>query len=296
LETGLVHLYAAFYFQIAAFTMLIYDHILTFSDEVERIWTRKITGATILFFLNRYLTPLQFIVITAFHDPEWTKEACDRFVVFEGASTVALVAVCELIMILRVYALYGRSTLVAVSLLCLLAVQLSMTSIGLHTGFALPLPPGITGCLLTGSSRLYSAVWVAPLVTDSCIFILTLWRTRQYIINSRSSPTFDLFIRDGAMYFFTIFGTNLLNALIYFLAPADLKNIGASFSLLMTSVMISRLVLNLRSITQPESTTTISSLNFRIPHFQNPSEENTLLTMTIGNLGGDIRFSRDSDP
>lgn len=39
------------------------------------------------------------------------------------------------IMILRVYALYGRSTLVVVPLLSLLAVQISTSSIGLHTGF-----------------------------------------------------------------------------------------------------------------------------------------------------------------
>jgi len=299
LDTALTHLHAGLYFQIAAFVMLIYDHFLTFSDEVERIWKQKITGASILFFINRYVTPLEFIVIiNAFQDPKWTKQACHHFVKFEGAATVALVAICELVMILRVYALYGRSTLVIVPLLCLLAVQISTSSVGLHTGFAVPLPPGVTGCILTGTSRLFSAVWVAPLVTDSCIFILTLWKTRQYILDSRRSPTLDLFLRDGAMYFFIIFGANLLNTLIYFLAPGDLKAVGASFSQLITSVMISRLVLNLRSLS--ESTATDTSLRgrdiyFRQPHFRKQSEENALLTMTIGNLGEDFQFSEDRD-
>lgn len=36
---------------------------LTFSQKVERIWSQKINGATILFLINRYCTPLQFIVV-----------------------------------------------------------------------------------------------------------------------------------------------------------------------------------------------------------------------------------------
>jgi hypothetical protein len=36
------------------------------------------------------------------------------------------------------------------------------------------------------------------------------------------SSTLDLFIRDGAMYFFIIFGANLLNTLIYFVSHSKL--------------------------------------------------------------------------
>ena len=36
--------------------IFIYDYVLTFAQEVELIWGRKITGAAILFVLNRYVT------------------------------------------------------------------------------------------------------------------------------------------------------------------------------------------------------------------------------------------------
>ncbi|KAG8712034.1 hypothetical protein FRC08_015122 [Ceratobasidium sp. 394] len=62
LTRGAFHLLAAKYFMLASFVILVYDHILTFSDEVDRIWRREWTGATWLFALNRYLTELQFIV------------------------------------------------------------------------------------------------------------------------------------------------------------------------------------------------------------------------------------------
>lgn len=35
--------------------LLIYDHVITFDQEVSRIWRPKWTGATVLFVLNRYL-------------------------------------------------------------------------------------------------------------------------------------------------------------------------------------------------------------------------------------------------
>lgn len=88
---------------------------------------------------------------------------------------------------------------------------------------AAPLPPGFVGkplrlvnqtfnshdhagCIFTGSSTLFrmctvktangvslrflftAALWVAPLITDSCIFLLTLSRTRTYLKHSKNTP------------------------------------------------------------------------------------------------------------
>ncbi|KAI0760278.1 hypothetical protein C8Q74DRAFT_1208713, partial [Fomes fomentarius] len=35
---------------------LIYDYVITFGQEVELFWTMKLTGASVLFFANRYIT------------------------------------------------------------------------------------------------------------------------------------------------------------------------------------------------------------------------------------------------
>ena len=61
--------------------MLFYDIIITFGEEVEKIWKQPFTGASVLWFLvrstliyfgwflipiqNRYLSPLGYIVIIA---------------------------------------------------------------------------------------------------------------------------------------------------------------------------------------------------------------------------------------
>ncbi|CAA7261274.1 unnamed protein product [Cyclocybe aegerita] len=288
LVTGAAHLLAGKYFQLAAFVMLAYDHFLTFPQEVERIWAMRFSGATLLFLLNRYVTPLQFIIIIhAFQDPIWSKKVCDNFVVFEGASTVAMVAVCELIMILRVYALYNRSNVVLTFLLLLWIAQISVSAVGLRTGFAVALPPELTGCILTGSSSIFPLVWVSPLVTDTCIFALTLWRTRKYISRSGAAPTLHLFVRDGVLYFLVIFMANLLNTLLFFLAPEGLRAIGASFSQLITALMVSRLVLNLRS--NPSSEEDEHSVSYNV-RFGGTGKDtvSTIWARTLGDLGEDV--------
>ncbi|KAF8056638.1 hypothetical protein FPV67DRAFT_1729865 [Lyophyllum atratum] len=237
------HLRAGKYFQVASFVILIFDHMLTFSEEVERIWKPKVSGATVLFLINRYVTPLQFIII---------------------------LDVCELIMIFRVFALYGKSIPILIFLLILWTSQIAISSVGLATGSgeqafpdpvrlsaenflgtAVELPEGFTGCIFSGTSRIFPSLWVAPLITNTLMFGLTLYRTRGYLMQSGFAPTLHIFLRDGIIYFLVIFMANLTNTVIYFLAPPDLKAMGASFSQLITSTMVSRLVLNLRSSATP---------------------------------------------
>ncbi|KAF9040757.1 hypothetical protein BJ165DRAFT_1596203 [Panaeolus papilionaceus] len=295
-----LHLHAGKYFQTASFVMLVYDHMLTFSDEVDRIWKQKISGASILFLINRYITPLQVIVIMdAFDDPSWTRAVCDRFVVFEGASTAGLVAVCELIMILRVYALYERSNVLLALLLVLWTLQLVFSMVGVFTGQPVPLPPSVTGCILTSRSLWFSFLWSTPLVTDFIIFFLTIWRTRRYIrgTNLKSLPTIHVLVRDGALYFFAIFSANLMNTLIYFAVPQeDLKAIGATFSKLITSVMISRLVLNLRSLSseaQDQDTIVTALGTFHVRGAT--TGRSAFMTRTIGNLLQDFLASDEEE-
>lgn len=46
-------------FEIA---LLVYDTLLTFSDEIENIWHKKLKLGTILYLLARYPTLLRFIL------------------------------------------------------------------------------------------------------------------------------------------------------------------------------------------------------------------------------------------
>ncbi|KAJ3561483.1 hypothetical protein NP233_g10166 [Leucocoprinus birnbaumii] len=255
IELEASHLLAGKYFQLAAFAMLVYDHILTFSQEVDRIWLHRISAATVLFLVNRYGTLIQFIIVVT-----------------------GLLAVGQLVMILRVYAIYDRNIRVLAFLMVLWAAQIVISIYGLRTGFPAPLSKGLVGCILNGEGPLFPSVWIAPLVTDSVIFFLTINRTKHYLhhllspfMSEAAAKALMILVRDGTMYFFVIFMANLLNTLMFFLGPPDIKAIAASFSQLLTCTMLSRLVLNLRAVmSEKDSTTTTTrddDIRFRNPTF-----------------------------
>lgn len=60
------------YVGIVGFTILIWDHLVTSGDEIEFIWQGRKGIFVYLFLLNRYLTPLGFIVnLVAYNLPSW---------------------------------------------------------------------------------------------------------------------------------------------------------------------------------------------------------------------------------
>ncbi|RPD65341.1 hypothetical protein L226DRAFT_531073 [Lentinus tigrinus ALCF2SS1-7] len=270
LTTAAEHLMAAKMFSLASCVMLFYDIAITFGDEVERIWKQRFTGATVLWFLNRYLSPLGYIVIiVAFHDPSWSKTACQRYVLYPEILKIFTATAVGVIFILRLYSIYSKSRAVLYGFSMLLVTELAVKIWAFTDGVMLQLPPGFVGCILTGRSSPGDRIiytWVAELVFDSAVFFATLYRTiqlyRRTIIGEALS-LITVIMRDGIMYFAAIFVSNLVTVLIFVFAPNDLKVINASFSTLITSLMVSRLMLNLRGEVMKRSAVVSNSLNNR---------------------------------
>lgn len=213
---------------------------------------------------------------------------------------MCLVTVAEMIMILRMYGLYLGNRYVLFFLLAVLCGQVIVMGYAISTGIRVPLPPGFPGCVLTGRDSWIAGLWAAPLFTDSCIFVLTLWRTIRYKKKNIQARLMSIFLRDGTIFFFLIFGMNLMNCLIYFLAVEDLKAMGASISQIMTAILVARLQLNIKHANHMQSgripTSRISKNPFVLPrptqvvHEGRVADTRTDYTsfFTIGNLAEDI--------
>ncbi|KDN45038.1 hypothetical protein RSAG8_05211, partial [Rhizoctonia solani AG-8 WAC10335] len=214
---------------LASFIFMVYDHMITLAEEVDRIWQREWTGATWLFALNRYLTELQFIVnLVSFHNPHWTGKACEDFIPFPGASTLISIAIAEIIMILRTYALYQRNKYILGLLAFFWTGQLIVMGTTMRHPTRVELPEGQVGCIQGASGNYAAAFWLAPLAMDSVIFGLTVLKSLEYIYKTRYRvPLIHVVLRDGILYFTLILSANMLNCLLYYLAPPSLKVIGA---------------------------------------------------------------------
>ncbi|KAF8486494.1 hypothetical protein JB92DRAFT_3024612 [Gautieria morchelliformis] len=258
---------------------------------VDKIWSQPFTFASLLFYINRYVTHCQFIILqVGLYETTW----CNGIIKFPSAATLCLVAV---IMILRIYGLYLANRYVLVFLLSILSGQIIAEAWGVQFTQAIR-------CVATGSNNWFAAIWVAPLVTDACIFVLTIWRTVRYRRKLGRMTTMDIILRDGILYFFVIFSANLMNSLIYFLAPEDLKAVGASFSQLLTATMISRLQLNLRQAKTSGTTLAGTPRRLKVNSLRKPSGSSrnsdrlhsndatgTITFFTLGDLGVGIHGS-----
>ncbi|KAI0786301.1 hypothetical protein C8Q75DRAFT_808694 [Abortiporus biennis] len=79
LSTQADQMFLANFCGVAATALLYYDLSLTLSSEIRCIWRRKPTGATVLFFVNRYGTLVNrtLMLINLFSLQEHTRQTAD---------------------------------------------------------------------------------------------------------------------------------------------------------------------------------------------------------------------------
>ncbi|KAL5501881.1 hypothetical protein ACEPAH_9142 [Sanghuangporus vaninii] len=271
------------YVGVASYVILIYDHLLTLSDEVNYIWRGGKGPVIYLFLLNRYFFPLAFAVnLYAYLSRTFNPAACKHFVRYEGATTVIAFGVTGLMMILRVNALYsGRSRIVQVILCSLWLAQVGVCAWLLSTGMPVPHSTSLHSCsLILDPRRMYLAALftTALLVFDTTVVVLTLYKTLTVPWKSatagklRSCTSFGsnnalmkTILKNGLWYYAVVFSTNLTLMIMIVTASDGLKYILGQFSQLISVTMMSRITLHLRKIGARRNSTVIMSLNSSVP-------------------------------
>ncbi|KAH7104378.1 hypothetical protein BKA62DRAFT_505116 [Auriculariales sp. MPI-PUGE-AT-0066] len=248
---------------VVSFTVLVWDHIITFNDEVQVIWKRKTPGSrgllVYLFILLRYIAPLGFTVqlCSYFFSPKiWTPEVCRRYVVFEGCMTVSALGIVSLMMFLRVYALYARSLYIAVGVLSLFTFQFIVQGWLLSHAVPVVHSPGIypAGCSMLFGDEV--GVWAPasayfPIIYDTVIFGLTLFKTVSVLRNRRNKPAqgdwiMRALLKDGALFYFVMLLSNIPLVIMIATAEPGIRNIAAQWEFLITVTLMCRITLSLR--------------------------------------------------
>ncbi|KZV75631.1 hypothetical protein PENSPDRAFT_748291 [Peniophora sp. CONT] len=250
------------YFFLAALTVLLYDHFLTLADEVDLIWKRKKSYVLYLFLTVRYYALIAVVVVAfGFFSPEMTRERCSRWMLFLPLGiTIPLTILPGILMVVRVYALYNRNVYVLVCLSLALCLQTGAGLWQYTVKGATPAPDPLDNyeyhfCIYLPPKRIghLSILFISlELAFDSVVFLLTISRTLyvHYLDKKDSEGDSTLvqnLIRDGAFYFAVIFSFNLSWVLMISLAPTGLRAIASLPSACITTIMICRITLNLRT-------------------------------------------------
>ncbi|KAF8558281.1 hypothetical protein OG21DRAFT_1227820 [Imleria badia] len=224
---------------IAGFTVLVWDHIITFGDEVELIWKREKGLTSYLFLLVSYSTWFHCESRRETHHAH----SCQRFVRYEGVMTVIGTQVAGLMMFLRVRAIYNGKKTVVWSMILLFFIWLGANAWLLVNGEAVQRPTMVHSCtmIFDASFDIASASAWLPLLFDTCIFALTVYKTKR-----RTGHLVRTLLSDGILYYSVICIVNVALTIMIVRAGQSVKNITAQLELLLTVAMVSRITLNLR--------------------------------------------------
>ncbi|KAL4251377.1 hypothetical protein ABKN59_005566 [Abortiporus biennis] len=292
---------------IIAITLCYFDLLLTFTDEWRCIWGRRFSGATVFFFINRYFTLVDLTLMLA-NFVHFPPDSAIKLTLCNEVLEIVLQINVAVIMCLRLYAIWSKSFSVLV-LFALLGFAPQVTRIYLyartsHYKPATPLPVGCGGVSIR-DQNLHSfaiirefwsqfLVWIVipayGIVYDALILIMTWAKTagirrilKSQQVNTDCSIVIYL-LRDGTIYFLCLM---ILNA-VTLMGVKTLTTGGVPIVLQsVTSILISRFMLNLRGVYLPKDDSSDSFHPSNISDLQFASN-------IVGNLGAPLNHSSES--
>ncbi|KAJ7640766.1 hypothetical protein DFH06DRAFT_621737 [Mycena polygramma] len=235
---------------VSALCLFMWDYFLTFPQEVHYFWGSRWSFVKVLFFLNRYFT-MVLVVFTVFFDLDPTPETgtCLLWAKFQVFSALFCAFIVEVIMQIRLHALYGhnKQLIFVVTLLC---VGQLMTQVP-DTPWTLPF------CNNVIPNHFYP-YWIAFMIFDMIVLLLV---ARKAYIHYQTLPDkswsnsmlMAVLVRDSVLYFLCNVVVFLSTTLLWRYGPQGLATVANSWSLVVPSTSAGRLLLNMRSAYRPAS-------------------------------------------
>jgi len=258
---------------IAATILLFYDYLLTIQDELQCIWSRSFSFVTVLFFVNRYgtlLYPLTMQLMEMLPMAEISEEranaVCNGVLRFHEVLTITLELTVAIFMALRMYAIWAsnRKVFALVLLLGLAPLTINIyyyTTVGFAAapvplagcGENVHLRPSTASTLGIVNSTLYIANAALVLILTTIKMAGTMKLLHTLRIQTSLTSLTEILVQHGALYFGSLLIMNIINVVGAFTVPAldDIMSTSGIFSFSVTSVIISRFILNLRGVSKP---------------------------------------------
>ncbi|KAJ6567664.1 hypothetical protein DFH09DRAFT_1155904 [Mycena vulgaris] len=208
------------YISAAGLMILLYDHLISFADEVRLIWSAKFTSSKFLFLAMRYLVPgimiTETIQVAGLSNVPLSNEFCTAWVTFTILVGWITIAINNWLVLLRLWVLWDRDrTFIVCTLFFFLAthaVTLVLACIGVaHMIPTLYFNTLFHVCLFNAPSKI-GVVWIPELLFGFIMLVGMGWKilTRPQTLKTLK--------HDGFGYFFFLFAINLANTVVFLVA------------------------------------------------------------------------------
>jgi len=243
------------YLSVVGLVAVLYDHVLTFDDEIRVVWTAPRSFAKWMFLLNRYITEACLLVaahqISGFSTNGNSDEKCQIVVSIIIVYGIFSTLTANVLAFLRVVVLWDKSPRIVLGLSIILTLC-TLSTIGSLTATVVILKPTIKynslvqACTLTKTGPSVIASFVALTFFELTVLVLTAYNALSRPRDSRN-PLLRSLYRDGMLCFAAITVFRLTNLISVSVAQPGIASIPLYFSWAMVTLAINRLLISLRS-------------------------------------------------
>ncbi|OCH87363.1 hypothetical protein OBBRIDRAFT_796292 [Obba rivulosa] len=248
---------------VAATAFIVWDTIIHLADEIEYIWQGRHLWTKWCYIFVRHVPYLVqgtilYLTDTVSAGRTFSHAQCRDWIVYEFASVESIIVAVEVVLVVRVYAMYnGSKTIMILMVLRFLLEVSGMVTILIVT---VPRMTFADTCDITSMPRVFACYWLFSLSFETLLFALTLvkfLRSAAYHVHRKS--LFAVLLRDGVWAYAFIFAAMLSNTLMYQLVHNSLAGVLFFCEISVMSFAGSHVLLNLRRFSRRASTSDVLS-------------------------------------
>lgn len=261
-------------FQLAATFVVLYDHVLCSQREVDLIWKRSKSLVSYLYLTTRYFgDAISIISAILFMSSTFSVDTCRILFHFQSYGPFVSVWATQIIMQLRIYAMYRKSKkiLVFTGVFFVLEIAAICTVLVLNFDHSLTYTnqpiPGLQMCATSTINESFTAIYVPVFCFELLLFILAIsvvfkhMKNTHTIAGKRIHSTMATLLKYNTIYFFVeMAGCGIATAL-YLGLPSIYLEITNSALIATAIILGSRLVLGTRNFYSDPSAEDNSNLN-----------------------------------
>ncbi|KAH9852531.1 hypothetical protein C2E23DRAFT_186884 [Lenzites betulinus] len=249
----------------AATAFLVWDALINLDQEVEYIWKGPSSWVKWTYVVIRhapYLIQGSVLTLVGRAGHVWHNKQCEAWIAYQLVGIEVLTIAVEVVLMIRVYAMYNRNRSVLTLVLVFFAAEI--TAMWTILGISIPQITFTPQCLITSTPKVFPTYWTISLAFETTLFTLTLVRFATTAVASqlRKQSILYLLVRDGTWAYAIIFVVMLLNTLMYETQHNALAGVCYFWEISVMSFAGSHILLNLRRLAmQPHDTSWLSALS-----------------------------------
>jgi len=275
---------AVSYGQVASLVFLLYEHFLTFDDEVGVIWSkgRHAWIKWVFLFVRYFALSIQLVNRTlefciSMRSPI-VADLLERWYMSQVGVGCVLMILVEVVLMARVYAMYEKRDVIRLVFLLLIVIEVASLFAGVFLTF--PRDPFNLEIYISKNSRAYAYFGVAAILSQVAILILTLKKYRHAIYLGRGNePIMVLVIRDGILSFSALLGVTVLTV-VATATQNEYATIANSWFVSVVACAGCRLIINLQRFSEiptdesrsTDFSTTVQLTTLRLSDFESAEQ------------------------